>query len=133
ASLPEAELSGSDELLVGTGSPSVERGMPSSLEPRGQPDPGPRRDLAHLLRGLQDVDTVVGPQLGDRRSASVGVGLVPERHVAVGEFVWVAHLVSVLTGWSAPPALRGRAAGRSRRRLRMPCRPGACTGRRRGA
>src|SRR4029453_7112916 len=49
--------------------------------------PQPRGSLAHLLWRLEELDTVLGPQLGHGPAALLGVRLAPERHVAVDQLL----------------------------------------------
>src|SRR4029453_9234134 len=53
------------------------------LEARGR--------LSPLLRWLKDLPRVLAPKLGDALATAVGVGLVPDRRVAVDQLLDVVH------------------------------------------
>jgi hypothetical protein len=58
--------------------------VPAGAENKGgkaQPGCG----LPHLLGWLEDVGTVLGPQVVDGLAAQLGVWLVPDRHVAADQ------------------------------------------------
>src|SRR5215208_4549943 len=78
---PEPEPLGADPVLVDAGRASLDRLVSLRLEDRRHGDPGLRRDRADLLRRLEDMPSVLRPQLGDHPPAPVGIGLVPERDV----------------------------------------------------
>src|SRR5262245_11354598 len=80
---PEAEPLGADPVLVRACHSGLDLLVSPCLEDRCQPDPGLRRDRADLLRRLEDMPPVLRPELGDRPPPPVGIGLVPEREVAL--------------------------------------------------
>ena len=58
--------------------------MPAGAENKGgKAQSG--RGLPHLLGWLEDVGTVLGPQVVDGLAAQLGVWLVPDRHVAADQ------------------------------------------------
>jgi hypothetical protein len=54
---------------------------------------------------LQEVDAVLGPQLGDGLAALLGVRFVSDRHVAVGQLLGVDHRVLLLSCGFVTPVL----------------------------
>src|SRR5215218_2854087 len=78
---PEAEPLGADPVLVCARRASFYLLVSPSLEDRRHGEPGSRRDLANLLRRLEDMPPVLSPELGDHPPAPVGIGLVPEREI----------------------------------------------------
>src|SRR5919106_1584550 len=78
---PEAESLGADPVLVRARRASLDLLVSPCLEDRRHGEPGSRRDLADLLRRLEDVPPVLSPELGDHPPAPVAIGLVPEREV----------------------------------------------------
>ena len=75
--------------------------MPTGAEDKGG-KAQPRRGLPHLLGWLEDVGTVLGPQVVDGLAAQLGVWLVPDRHVAADQIPGVdrSHEVSLDFGVS---------------------------------
>src|SRR5262245_1883920 len=68
--------------------PDVQWVVSAGLQGGGvEPEPG--CGLLDLLRRLQDVDAVLGPQLAGGRAAQPGVGLTPDRHVAADKLLRV--------------------------------------------
>ena len=78
---PEAEPLGADPVLVRARRASLYLLVSPCLEDRREGEPGSRGDLADLLRRLEDVPPVLGPERGDHPPAPVRIGLVPEREV----------------------------------------------------
>src|SRR5262249_2297413 len=109
----EGELSGCAELLVGAGHLHLERIVPAGFEDGGG-EAQLRRGLADLLRWLEDVGAVLGPQVADGLAALLRVGLVPDRHVAADELsrFGAGHGFSMVAGVGgvAPAMLRAGAA-----------------------
>src|SRR4029450_2528305 len=70
--------------------PSLELGVAARLEGRRYVEVCGR--FSNLLRRLQEMEGVWGPNLGDRLGPSVGIWLVPDRRVAIDELSCVAHL-----------------------------------------
>src|SRR4029453_12559205 len=68
-----------------------------------------RGGLADLLWWFEDVDAVLGPQLGDGLASPFGVRFDPHRHLAVGQLLGVDHNVLLLLSWVfAAPTLPSR-------------------------
>jgi hypothetical protein len=58
-----------------------------------------RGGLPDLLRRLEQLDAVGGPQLADGLAAPGAVRFVPDRHVAVDELLEVGHGFSSMSWW----------------------------------
>src|SRR5689334_22358510 len=87
--------------VVRAGHPGLEFLVPAGAQDKGgKAQSG--RCLPHLLGWLEDLGTVLGPQLVDGLAAPLGVWLVPDRHVAADQILGVdrSHDVSIGVGVS---------------------------------
>lgn len=82
---PETVLPRGDELVISLGHPELKRGIPLCLK-RGGRKAKFRRYITDLLRRLQNVQPVSGPQVFDRPTAQVRIGLIPKGDVPVHKF-----------------------------------------------
>ena len=74
-------------MLVRARRPSLYLLVSPCLEDRRHGDPGLCRDRADLLRRLEEMPPVLRPELGDHPPAPVGIGLVPEREIAIRQLL----------------------------------------------
>src|SRR5215218_9153963 len=88
---PEAESVGADPLLVGGCGPRLQLGVSPRLERGRHADSGARGHLADLLRWLEDLRAVLGPELGDQPAPALGVWLVPERDVSIRQMLCLPY------------------------------------------
>src|ERR687895_542321 len=137
ATMTMAALLGADPVLVRARRASLDLLVSPSLEDRRHGEPGSRRDLADLLRRLEDMPPVLGPELGDHPPAPVGIGLVPEREIPLcqlGRAPRRDFIESLCIGHRLPPLivwLLRRRRSRRKRRASITSRvtPACCSGR----
>ena len=96
--LAEGKAAGGDELVVGDRHALFERRMTAGLKHRVE-EAERRRPVADVFGWVQDLPAVLGPQSAHASAALFGVGLVPQRHVALGEFSWIWHGFASAVGY----------------------------------